>query len=172
MASQFFRKRPTAMTRAEFMKRFGGVYEHSPWIAEAVYNARLSPAHDGVQALHTAMVEVVEEAPRETKLALIRAHPDLGARLAIKNDFTAASTREQREAGLNSCTPEEFDRLHALNAEYKRKFGFPFIMAVRGKERSDVFSAFEQRINNDAETEFRTALAEVHKIALLRLSDL
>jgi 2-oxo-4-hydroxy-4-carboxy-5-ureidoimidazoline decarboxylase len=172
MASQFFRKRPTAMTRPEFVKRFGGVYEHSPWIAEAVYDARLRPAHDGVKALHTAMVEAVETAPRERRLELLRAHPDLAGRLAIRGELTPASTAEQASARLDACTIEEYDRFQALNAEYTRKFGFPFIMAVRGRNRQEILAAFEQRIHNEPETEFRTALNEVHKIALLRLGDL
>jgi 2-oxo-4-hydroxy-4-carboxy-5-ureidoimidazoline decarboxylase len=172
MATQFFRKRPTVMTRPEFLKRFGGVYEHSPWIAEAVYDARLYPAHDGVKALHTAMVEAVETAPRERQLALLRAHPDLAGRLAIRGELTAASTAEQAGAGLDACTPAEFAHFQALNAEYTRTFGFPFIMAVRGRNRQEILAAFEQRVHSEPETEFRTALNEVHKIALLRLGDL
>ena len=172
MASQFFRKRPTAMTRPEFVKRFGGVYEHSPWIAEAVYDARLRPAHDGVKALHVAMVEVVETAPRDRQLALLRAHPDLAGRLAIRGELTPASRTEQASARLDACTMEEFDRFQALNTEYTGKFSFPFIMAVRGKTRQEILAAFEQRVRNAADTEFRTALNEVHKIALLRLGDL
>jgi 2-oxo-4-hydroxy-4-carboxy-5-ureidoimidazoline decarboxylase len=172
MASQFFRKRPTAMTRPEFVKHFGGVYEHSPWIAEAVYDARLRPAHDGVKALHVAMVEAVETAPRERQLGLLRAHPDLAGRLAIRGELTPASTAEQASARLDACTIAEYDRFQALNTEYTQKFGFPFIMAVRGKNRQEILASFEQRIHNAPETEFRTALNEVHKIALLRLGDL
>ena len=172
MASQFFRKRPTAMIRPEFVKRFGGVYEHTPWIAEAVYDARLRPAHDGVKALHAAMVEAVETAPRERRLELLRAHPDLAGRLAIRGELTPASTAEQASARLDACTIEEYDRFQALNAEYTRKFGFPFIMAVRGRNRQEILAAFEQRVRNEPDTEFRTALNEVHKIALLRLGDL
>jgi OHCU decarboxylase len=170
MASQFFRKRPTAMTRPEFVKRFGGVYEHTPWIAEAVYDARLRPAHDGVKALHTAMVEAVETAPRERQLALLRAHPDLAG--GWPSAAHLASTAEQASARLDACTIEEFDRFQALNTQYTAKFGFPFIMAVRGKNRQEILAAFEQRIHNTPDAEFRTALNEVHKIALLRLGDL
>jgi OHCU decarboxylase len=172
MATQFFRKRPTAMTRPEFVKRFGGVYEHSPWIAEAVYEARLRPAHDGVKALHTAMVEAVETASRERQLELLRAHPDLAGRLAIRGELTPASMAEQASARLDACTIEEYDRFHALNTQYTRKFGFPFIMAVRGKNRQEILAAFEERVHNAPDAEFRTALNEVHKIALLRLGDL
>ncbi len=172
MATQFFRKRPTAMTRPEFVKRFGGVYEHSPWIAEAVYDARVRPAHDGIKALHTAMVEAVETASRERQLDLLRAHPDLAGRLAVRGELTAASTAEQAGAGLAACTPEEFARFQQLNTQYTRKFGFPFIMAVRGRNRREILADFEQRVHNEPEAEFRAALNEVHKIALLRLGDL
>lgn len=172
MSFQFFRKRPTAMTRPEFVKRFGGVYEHSPWVAEAVYDGRLRPAHDGVKALHVAMIEAVETAPRERKLELLRAHPDLAGRLAIRGELTPASTAEQASARLDNCTVAEFDHFQELNTAYRAKFGFPFIMAVRGKPRTEILAAFERRIDNDPEAEFRTALDEVHKIALLRLGDL
>jgi OHCU decarboxylase len=172
MAFQFFRKRPTAMTRPEFVKRFGGVYEHSPWVAEAVYDARLHPAHDGVKALHAAMIEAVETAPRERKLELLRAHPDLAGRLAIRGELTPSSTREQASARLDACTPAEYDRFQELNTAYRAKFGFPFIMAVRGKTRAEILAAFERRIHNEPDAEFRAALDEVHTIALLRLGDL
>jgi OHCU decarboxylase len=172
MSFQFFRKRPTAMTRPEFVKRFGGVYEHSPWIAEAVYDARLRPAHDGVKAMHAAMIEAVETAPRERKLELLRAHPDLAGKLAVRGELTPDSTREQASARLDSCTPAEFDRFQELNTAYRAKFDFPFIMAVRGKPRTEILAAFERRIHNEPDTEFRAALDEVHKIALLRLGDL
>lgn len=172
MSFQFFRKRPTAMTRPEFVKRFGGVYEHSPWIAETVYDGRLRPAHDGVKALHVAMIEAVETAPRERQLELLGAHPDLADRLAVRGELTPASTREQASARLDACTPAEFDRFQELNAAYQAKFGFPFIMAVRGKTRAEILAAFERRIHDEPDVEFRTALDEVHKIALLRLGDL
>ncbi len=172
MSFQFFRKRPTAMTRPEFVKRFGGVYEHSPWIAEAVYDGRLRPAHDGVKAMHAAMIEAVETAPRERKLELLRAHPDLAGKLAVRGELTPDSTREQASARLDSCTAAEFDRFQDLNTAYRAKFDFPFIMAVRGKARTEILAAFERRIHNEPDTEFRAALDEVHKVALLRLGDL
>ncbi len=172
MTTQFFRKRPTAMTRPVFVNRFGGIYEHSPWVAEAVYDARLRPAHDGVKALHVAMVETVETAPHDRRLELLRAHPDLAGRLAIRGELTPASMAEQASARLDACTMEEFDRFQELNAAYRAKFGFPFIMAVSGRSRSEILDAFERRIKNEPAAEFRTALDEVHKIALLRLGEL
>ncbi|MGH6830934.1 MAG: 2-oxo-4-hydroxy-4-carboxy-5-ureidoimidazoline decarboxylase, partial [Methylocella sp.] len=98
--------------------------------------------------------------------------PDLAGRLAVGGELTTESTLEQASAGLDKCTPDEFRRFTRLNDSYKRKFPFPFIMAVKGKSRAEILDAFERRIHNDPETEFRTALAEVHKIALLRLRDL
>jgi len=172
MATQFFRRRPTALTRPEFVGQFGAIYEHSSWVAEAAYDARIHPAHDSLAGLHAAMVEAVALAPRERKLALLRAHPDLAGRLAVAGGLTAASTAEQASAGLDACTPAEFARFQQLNTAYRQKFDFPFIMAVRGRSRAEILAAFERRVNNDPDTEFATALAEVHKIALLRLRDL
>jgi 2-oxo-4-hydroxy-4-carboxy-5-ureidoimidazoline decarboxylase len=172
MSTQFFRRRPTAMTRPEFIAAFGGIYEHSPWVAETVFGARLAPAHDSLEGLHAAMIEAVADAPSDRKLELLRAHPDLAGRLAVAGGLTAASGAEQASAGLNACTPQEFARFQALNAAYREKFGFPFIMAVKGRSRAEILAAFERRVDNDPETEFSTALSEVHKIALLRLRDL
>jgi 2-oxo-4-hydroxy-4-carboxy-5-ureidoimidazoline decarboxylase len=118
------------------------------------------------------LAAIVDAAPRDRQLALLRAHPDLAGRLAVRGALTAESTAEQASAGLDRCTPEEFQRFTALNEVYKRKFPFPFIMAVKGRSRAEILEAFERRILNDEESEFRTALAEVHKIALLRLRDL
>jgi OHCU decarboxylase len=118
------------------------------------------------------MARVVETVGRDRQLALLRAHPDLAGRLAVAGGLTASSSAEQASAGLDRCTPAEFARFQALNAAYREKFGFPFIMAVRGRSRTEILAAFERRVANDAETEFATALAEVHKIALLRLREL
>src|SRR5438270_13536304 len=118
------------------------------------------------------MVAAVEAAPRERQLALLRAHPDLASRLAIRGELTAHSTSEQAGAGLDKCSPEEFARFTELNGAYKAKFDFPFITAVKGRQRGEILAAFERRLGNDAATEFRTALDEVHKIALFRLREL
>ena len=106
------------------------------------------------------------------QLALLRAHPDLAGRLAMAGGLTVHSASEQARAGLDQCTPEEFARFTALNDAYKMKFGFPFIMAVKGKSRGEILAAFEARSTNDAVSEFRAALDEVHKIALFRLREL
>lgn len=164
-----FQPPPRNMSRAEFVARFGGVYEHSPWIGEALYDRGLSPAEDTPEGLASAMAAVVAEADEPRKLALIRAHPDLAGRAAIAGDLTSASKSEQAGAGLDQCTPEEYRRFQDLNDRYKQKFGFPFILAVAGKTRHDILAAFEARIGNDRDTEFRTALAQIDRIARIRL---
>ncbi len=163
---------PSRMSRAGFVARFGGVFEHSPWIAEAAFDAGLGAEEDRAETLHAAMTAVLRRAARSRKLALIRAHPDLAGRLAIERGLTAASSAEQAGAGLDHCTAEEYARFAALNDAYKAKFGFPFIMAVKGRRRDEIRAAFERRLENDAETEFETALAEIERIALFRLRDL
>jgi OHCU decarboxylase len=170
--TQTFKQRPSKLDRAGFVALHGRVYEHSPWIAEAAWDAGLTPACDTVEELHQILSEIVDAAPRDRQLALLCAHPDLAGRLAMRGELTAESTSEQASAGLDKCTPAEFQRFTELNEAYKRKFPFPFIMAVKGKSRPDILQAFEHRIHNDERTEFRTALMEVHKIALLRLRDL
>ncbi len=162
--------------RAAFVARYGGIYEHSPWVAEAVYDAARRHGGGGQadlaadpEVLHAAMAAVVEAAGRDAQLALLRAHPDLAGRLALAGDLTAASSAEQAGAGLDHCNPEELARFQDLNARYTARFGFPFILAVKGKTRAEILAAFEARVGNDLETEFATALEQVHRIALLRL---
>lgn len=163
------KRRPRALDRASFVAAFGAIYEDSPWIAEAVFARGLGPAEDTAEGLHDAMRRAVEAAPRQRKLALLCAHPDLAGRLAVGGELTAHSTAEQASAGLDACSPDEFARFQELNSAYRRKFGFPFIMAVKGRQRVEILAAFERRLDNDADREFATALEEVHKIALLRL---
>ena len=170
--AQNFKQPPGNLDRAAFVALYGRVYEHSPWIAEEAWSAGLTAEHDTVEGLHQTLAEIVDAAPRERQLALLRAHPDLAGRLAMRGELTAESTSEQASAGLDRCTPAEFQRFTALNDSYKRKFPFPFIMAVKGKSRGEILEAFERRIHHDEDTEFHTALAEVHKIALIRLRDL
>ena len=164
--------RPSRMSRAAFVERFGKVFEHSPWIAEAVYDQGLGPDADTACGLHRRMVQVVRAAGRERQLELIRAHPDLAGRLGTAGDLTHDSAVEQQSAGLNHCTPEEYRQFQALNGTYRERFGFPFIMAVKGRTRAEILDAFERRIENEPQAEFATALAEIERIALLRLEDL
>ncbi len=109
------------------------------------------------------------DTPLERKLTLIRAHPDLAGKVAIARDLTEESSEEQASAGIDQCTPEEYAEFQTLNQQYKRKFGFPFVMAVRDSNRSDILQAFATRLENDTDTEFATAIAEIHKIARMRL---
>ena len=166
---QRFHPPPREMSRQEFVARFGGVYEHSPWIAEALYDRGLTPAEDTPDGLAAALATVLASAGDDAKLALIRAHPDLAGRAAIAGDLTATSKSEQAGAGLDQCTPEEYRRFQELNEAYRQKFGFPFILAVAGKSRRDVLAAFDARLENDPNTEFCAALDEIDTIARFRL---
>ena len=170
--AQTFKRPPSGLDRTQFVALYGRVYEHSPWIAEAAWSLGLTPRHDTVEGLHQALAAIVDAAARERQLALLNAHPDLAGRLAVRGELTAESSSEQAGAGLDKCSPGEFRRFTELNEAYRRKFPFPFVMAVKGKSRAEILEAFEQRIHHDEALEFRTAIAEVHKIALLRLRDL
>ena len=161
--------RPSSLDRAAFVEAYGGIYEHSPWVAETVYDAGIGPADDTAAALAGRMGQVVDAAGDDVKLGLLRAHPELAGRLAMAGSLTADSTAEQASAGLDRCTPEEFAEFHTLNERYTARFGFPFIVAVRGLSRQDILGAFRSRTGNDRETEFATALQQVHRIARLRL---
>jgi 2-oxo-4-hydroxy-4-carboxy-5-ureidoimidazoline decarboxylase len=160
---------PREMSRGDFVVRFGGVYEHSPWIAEASYDRGLAPETDSPAGLASAMAAVLAGANHEARLALIRAHPDLAGRAAIAGELTTSSRSEQAGAGLDRCTPEEYRRFQVLNAAYKEKFSFPFILAVGGLTRQEILAAFESRIGNAPDVEFQTALEQINRIALLRL---
>lgn len=170
--SQLFKQPPSKLDRTQFLQVQGRAYEHSPWIAEALWSAGLKPEHDQVEALHHDLAAIVDAAPRDKQLALLNAHPDLAGRLAMRGELTVESGSEQAGAGLDKCSADEFRRFTDLNDIYKARFGFPFILAVKGKGRAEILQNFEHRIHNSPETEFRTALGEVHKIALLRLRDL
>ena len=158
--------------RAAFVARYGGVYEHSPWVAEEAYDAGIPFAEHTPEGLARRFATIVAAAGRARQMALIRAHPDLAGRLAVDGGLTDSSRSEQAGAGLDRCTPAELARFQALNDAYKAKFGFPFILAVAGRSRADILAAFEARIANDPETEFSTALREIDRIALLRLKAL
>ena len=163
---------PRAMSRAAFIETYGGVFEHSPWIAAAAFDAGLPVEAGTAPGLHAALVEALRPAEAEKKLALIHAHPDLAGKLARAGTLTAESTGEQASAGLDRLSDAEYDRFTALNDAYKAKFGFPFIMAVKGRSKDEILAAFETRLDHEADAEFATALAEIEKIALLRLQDL
>ncbi len=162
---------PHLMDRTTFVATFGDVFEHSPWVAEAAFDAGLGPEAGTLEGLHAVLVAAMRAAPRERLLALIRAHPDLAGRLALAKAVTADSNREQASAGLDRLTAEDIARFTALNDAYKAKFAFPFIMAVKGRSSDDILAAFQRRLEHDARTEFETALAEIARIVLSRLED-
>ncbi len=157
------------LERTGFIAALGEIFEHSPWVAEGAWSAR---PFTNTEQLHTTMVQVVQDAGHERQLALVQAHPDLAGKAAARGELTASSTDEQASAGLDRCTPEELIKIQELNQAYKDKFGFPFIMAVKGQSRDKILAAFAQRLNNSPEVEFDQALAEIAKIAQLRLADL
>ncbi len=164
--------RPSRLDRAGFLARFGGIYENAPWVAEAVWDKARTGALDDPDRLAQAMAAVVDAAPRERRLALIRAHPDLAGRAAEAGALTAASKAEQTGAGLDRLTPEQRTAFKTLNQEYKARFGFPFVIAVAGRGPDELLAAFRDRIRNAPEMEFATAIAEIHKIAAGRLEKL
>jgi OHCU decarboxylase len=163
---------PTNLQRDAFVAAFGRVYEHSPWIAEALFDEGLARKHESLDGLAAALKTIVEAGGEVRQLALLRAHPDLAGKLAVAGKLTDESLGEQAGAGLDKCSPAEFERFQELNRQYTERFGFPFILAVKGKTRAEILAAFEARIHNDPAVEFRTALDQVHRIAYLRLSDL
>ncbi len=161
--------KPSHMPRALFMALFGEVFEHTPSIAESVHVAGLTPADDAPDALHAKFVAAMHGMDEAAKLTLIKAHPDLAGKLALSKALTADSTAEQGGAGLDRLSPEELRRFTALNTAYVDRFGFPFIIAVRGLGKDDILAAFDARLPNDVATEKATALAQIERIALLRI---
>ena len=153
----------------EFVSALAAIFEHSPWVAERAAPRR--PFASGI-ALHRALCEAVMQAPEAQQLALIRAHPELAGRAAVRGELTASSTSEQRRAGLADCTPQELERLRSLNAAYMSRHGFPFVLAVRGHTPHSVIAAMERRTSRDVREEIRVALLEICTIARFRLADL
>jgi OHCU decarboxylase len=158
-----------ALPADEFVARLGGIFEHSPWVAEAVVAAR---PFASVGQLHAAMCGAVASAPVERQLALVRAHPELAGRAAIRDELTDASRREQSGAGLDQCSAQEFAQIGQLNAAYNGRFGFPFVVAVRGLTRGDIIDAMAVRLGNTPEEELAEALRQIERIAGFRLGDL
>ncbi|WP_454850410.1 2-oxo-4-hydroxy-4-carboxy-5-ureidoimidazoline decarboxylase [Rhizobium binxianense] len=160
------------ISRQEFVSRFGGVFEHSPFIAERAYDDGFVGDALTVDRVHAALVAVFRAASEEERLGVLRAHPDLAGRLAIAGELTEDSRKEQAGAGLDRLSPAEHARFTELNTAYTQKFGFPFIIAVKGLAKDDILAAFEKRIDNNRDKEFSTAAAQVERIALLRLSSM
>ncbi|WP_245866478.1 allantoinase PuuE [Oceaniglobus roseus] len=168
------RRRPRAsdMGRAAFVRAYGGVFEHSPWIAERALRLELGPAHDSPAGIHSALCRAFRAATREERLGVLRAHPDLAGKLAAARRLTPESTAEQASAGLDHLSDEERAAFQSLNAAYTEKFGFPFIIAVRDHDKASIRAAFESRLDNDPETEFAEACRQVERIAELRLAQM
>jgi OHCU decarboxylase len=166
------RIRPSQMDRAGFVARFGGVFEHSPWIAERAWALELGPAHDTPAGLHNALARMFRSASEAERLGVLTAHPDLAGKLAAAKRLTTESTAEQASAGLDALTDAERARFTELNTAYVARHGFPFIIAVRDNTKASILAAFEARLNNDRATEFATACAQVERIARLRLEDM
>jgi len=152
-----------------FVELLGGIFEHSPWVAERVYDKR--PFVSRVD-LHRRMVAVVHEASQQQRRELLCQHPELAGKEADANSLTDASKREQAGAGLNQCSAAELARIKHFNQAYSTKHGFPFIIAVTGLDKLQIIGAMEQRLDNQVESEFTTAIGEVEKIAMIRLNAL
>ena len=162
---------PSHMNRAIFMERFGDVFEHTPQLAHAVHAAGLSPEHDSLEGLHAALSAALYRLPREAQIALVRAHPDLAGRVALADQLTADSKQEQASAGLDRLTGEELQQFSSLNERYRARFAFPFVMAIKGRTKSEILAAFAARVQNDPDAEFAEALRQIDAIARLRLAD-
>ncbi|MEK7951050.1 2-oxo-4-hydroxy-4-carboxy-5-ureidoimidazoline decarboxylase [Luteolibacter sp. Y139] len=158
-----------AMPKADFVACLGGIYEHSPWVAEQTAGER---PFSGKEHLADRMRAAVENADESAKLALIRAHPDLAGKLARAGALSAESTREQAGLGLDRLSDAEFERFTDLNTRYRERFGFPFVICVRLTDRPGILAAFERRLEHDAAAEIAEALRQIHYIAGLRLGDL
>ncbi len=165
-------ERPSQMGKRRFVETFGGIFEHSAWIAERAHDLELGPAHDSAAGLHNALARMFRSASRDERLGVLTAHPDLAGKLAAAKRLTAESTSEQASAGLDALTDAERTRFTELNAAYVAKHGFPFIIAVRDHDKASILAAFEARIAHDTDTEFAEACRQVERIAEFRLQDI
>lgn len=157
------------LSQDDFVARLGDIFEHSPWVAERAWSSRPFRSLD---ELHAAMVTTVDAASEVEQLALICAHPELAGKEAADGTLTRASTGEQKGAGLDQCSAEELARLRKLNVDYRERFGFPFVIAVKGLSRYQIMDTVEERLKNDKATEFRACLREIAKIGRFRLEAL
>ncbi|MDE4143322.1 MAG: allantoinase PuuE [Pseudophaeobacter sp. bin_em_oilr2.035] len=164
--------RPSQMERESFVAAYGGIFEHSPWIAERAFDLELGPAHDTALGLHNALCRMFRSASEAERLGVLTAHPDLAGKLAAAKRLTAESTLEQASAGLDALTDAERESFTQLNTAYVEKHGFPFIIAVRDHDKASILAAFERRVENDRDTEFAEACRQVERIAEFRLKDL
>ena len=154
------------LPKSEFIKVFGNIFESSSWISEELY--KFIP-FDNFEDLSTKIIYIFENTTKEKQIEILKAHPDLASKTKISS-LTADSKNEQNSAGLDKCTPDEFGEFKNLNFEYKKKFGFPFIFAVKGKSKLEILTSFRKRISCDINVEFEEAKKQVKKIANLRLN--
>ena len=159
------------MDQDTFVAEFGGIFEHSAWIAEGAFALELGPTHDTAQGVHQALARVFRTASNAQRLAVLNAHPDLAGKLAAAGKLTAESTSEQAGAGLDLLSDEERGMFQELNTQYVARHGFPFIIAVKDNDKASILAAFHRRINNSRDVEFAEACRQVERIAELRLID-
>lgn len=169
MSQPTLHPRPSQLDKAAFVAAYEDLYEHSPWVAERAWQRGLGPLQDSPAGLAELMAQVLRDTDPASQLAVIRAHPDLAGKAAVAGELTQASTREQAGAGLDQCTPEEMARLERLNAAYRTRFDFPFVMAVKGSDRHAILDAFATRLKNTPDEERRTAVDQINRIARFRL---
>jgi len=155
------------LPKSEFIKVFANIFENAIWIAEKLYNQK---PFDNFEELSSKMLNIFETAKKEKQLKILKDHPDLANKTKI-GSLTPDSLKEQTSAGLDQCTEEEFNEFKKLNDSYK-KFGFPFILAIKGKTKTEILNNFKKRIYSDSETEFNEAIKQVKQIASLRLNEL
>ena len=162
---------PSTMDKDGFVSEYGGIFEHSPWIAEAAFALESGPTHDTATGVHALLTRVFRSASEDQRLGVLQAHPDLAGKLAAAKQLTTDSTAEQASAGLDALTDTEKDSFTHLNTTYTEKFGFPFIIAVRDHTKASILQAFQRRIDHDRATEFEEACRQVERIAELRLQE-
>ena len=153
------------LSKAEFISIFGNIFEKTEWIAERCYESK---PYNNLDELVSKMMKIFENIEKERHLEILNSHPDL----AVEKKLTEDSKNEQKNASLNQCTDEEFLEFKKLNEEYKKKFGFPFITAVKGKNKEEILNSFRQRITNNINLEFEEAKKQVKKIASFRLDEI
>jgi OHCU decarboxylase len=157
------------MSREDFVAAFGGIFEHSPWIADRAFDLESGPTHDTARGVHSLLCRAFRSAADEERLGVLNAHPDLAGKLAAAGRLTAESSAEQAGAGLDMLTDAERTTFQKLNADYVARHGFPFIIAVKDNTKVSVLDAFHRRIENDRDAEFAEACSQVERIAELRL---
>lgn len=168
MTKHFSLDNLNTMSPADFTAALGAIFEHSPWVAE---RAAAKRPFASVEQLHAAMADAVRNASEEERIQLIRAHPELAGKAAVRGELTEESTREQKGAGLDQCSAEEFAKLQDLNSRYNEKFGFPFVIAVKGHNRQSILQNFERRLGNERDVEAKECIEQIIRIGGFRLAD-